>query len=123
MSITNTHSWTVASDNGASPLTGTQTETGATLIDTNQSYDIGTSQAIAIAFSKTTLKSLFLLSTKNATLVFTLTTGTVTINLVAGAPYVWDVSPGYFANPFGFDVTSAALTNTVATVLKIRVLY
>jgi hypothetical protein len=116
MSITNTHSWSVASDNGASPITGQQSETGTALVDINQNFDIGTSVAVpGVAFAHATLKSLFIKSTKNATLVFTMTGGgTVSIALIANAPY--------FANPFSADVVSAAITNAVATQLLLRAL-
>jgi hypothetical protein len=121
--ITNTHSWSITSSNGASPIQGQQTETGTSLLDLSPDFPAGTSQPIAgCAIAYATLKSLFMKCTKDATIVFTLTTGTKTINLSANEPYVFNVSDPNGTNPFGFNVVSAAITNTVGCSLYLRAL-
>jgi len=122
--ITNTINWSVSSDSGSSPVTGSQGETGGTEIVINQQFaGAGSNVAYAVAFPMATIQSIILVSNKNMTILVNSTTAPIlTINLVAGAPYVWDRSTGYFANPFTADVTTFYVSNTPAATLKGKVL-
>lgn len=121
--MTDTLSYSIQSDDGSSPIAGSQVEVGSAHINIATQYAPGTSAAVTgVAFAQATYKQIYIKSSANCTLVFTCTTGTVTINVVANAPFVWQRSTGYFPNPFSYDVTSCAITNTVALTLLLRVL-
>lgn len=123
MPVTNTLTWNVVSDAGSASLSGSQPEVGGTEIGINQNFPIGTNTSYSIAFSNTTLQSIFLVANKNMTIKVNSTSSPIlTINLVANTPYVWDASPGYWANPFSAAVTTFFVTNTVTGTLKGKVL-
>ncbi len=122
-SINDTIQYQLTSDDGSSQITGSQQETGTTHVNVVSPFAAGTSQPVTgVAFAYATLKALVIKASANCTLVFTCTSGTVTINLLANVPYVWQLSPGYFANPFTHDVTSLAITNTASLTLYLRAL-
>lgn len=121
--ITHTLTWAVSSNTGSQSITGTQGETGNSEIPIVQSFPAGSSGATVsgVAFTTTGLQSIFLLADKSCSITFT--GPGVTIPLVGGTPFVWDRSPGYFANPFsGANVTGATLTCTPGVNLKGKIL-
>ena len=123
MSVTHRITHSLASD-GAGGLSGAQEELGATEIKIDKNYAAGTSnELLSVAFTTAGLQSIFLLSDKNLTIETNDgTTPDDTIDLVAGTPFVWSKSPGYFPNPFGTDVTAFYVTCATAARLKGRIL-
>lgn len=124
MSTKNTLNFSVSSDGGSAPITGSQQESGGTEINLNQNFAAGSTNAVlAVAFAYADLQSIALVSNKDMTIEFNnATTGVPTINLVAGCPFVWQKSPGYFANPFTANVTTAFVTCVAAATLKGKIL-
>jgi hypothetical protein len=122
MSIKHTITINDASDSGVATLTGSQTEVGNSEIPINQTFAAGSS-AVAVsgmAFTAANLQSIYVVADKACSITFT--GPAVTVALVAGTPYYWQRSPGYFAIPFGSNVTGATLTSTPSVTLKARVL-
>lgn len=122
MSTTQTLTYSITSDNAPSPLTGRQSEVGNTETLLSQSFAAASSAAAVsgVAFATTNLQSIFLLADKDCAITFT--GPGLTINLVAGVPFIWERSTGYYAIPFGANVTAATLTCTPAVNLKGRIL-
>lgn len=84
------------------------------------SFPAGSTNVVfTLALTVANLTDVFLVATQNCT-IKTNSTGSPsnTINLVAGIPFVWEVSAGYYACPFTVNVTTAFLTCTPATVLN-----
>ena len=90
-----------------------------------QTIAIGaTVQAIAnIDFVAAKLQYLYILSTQNITLTFTLGTGTLVVALIAGVPWYWSRTyVSTIPNPFAYDSVSCLAANAsgVAATLTIR---
>jgi hypothetical protein len=123
MSIKHSYNYSVTSDAGSVTLTGVQTETGNSEVPINQNFAAGSS-AVAISgltFISSTFMGIFLLADKNCSVTFT--GPSVTIALIAGSPFIWERSTGYFANPFASaTVTGATLSCTPGVVLKGKIL-
>lgn len=98
--------------NGAGTITGSVDDVGATAITINTSVPASTAnQLLTLAFTHTTLQAIFLLSNQNLTIKTNSSSSPAqTINLLAGIPYRWSLSAGYFANPITAAVTAFYLT-------------
>jgi hypothetical protein len=109
---------------GGSTLSGSQSEVAAAETELSATYAGGlTNQALGLAWNHTNYQSLFIVADKDCVLRFNSTGSPIlTINLKANAPYVWDRSPGYWADPLSADVTNIYLTTTAAVRLSIKVL-
>lgn len=117
-----TFTYGVSSDSGSTALSGSQTESGSAELTINQSFPAGSS-AVAVSgltLTYTTFMGIFLLADKNCSITFT--GPGLTINLIAGTPFRWSRSEGYFTNPFTANVTGATLTCTPGVVLKGKIL-
>lgn len=111
MSVTVTQGGS-ANLNGTGTLQGTVEDVGATALTINTSVPASTAnQLLTLSFSHTTLQAIFLLSNQNLT-VKTNSSGSPAqiINLLAGIPYQWSLSAGYFSNPITTAVTAFYLT-------------
>lgn len=98
--------------NGTGTIQGTVTDVGGTAITINTSVPASTSnQLLTLSFAYATLQAIFLLSNQNLT-IKTNSSGSPaqTINLLAGIPYEWSLSAGYFTNPIIANVTAFYLT-------------
>jgi len=124
MSIKHTLNASVVSDAGGAGVSGTSEEVGGTEITINSSFAASsTNAALAVAFNYADLQSIVITSTRNATIEFNnSTTGVPTIALIAGVPFLWRKSDGYFANPFTANVTTSYVTCTSATTIKMKIL-
>lgn len=92
----------------------------------NQDFAIGSTDALAIlGFDKDNLAAIYLLADEDITVTFTLGTGTLAVDLKADIPWVWTKTYAGegLANPFGYDVVSAAVSGgAAATNIKGRIL-
>jgi hypothetical protein len=124
VSTTHKLTYSISSDSGGTPLSGVQSEVGATEIAVDQQYGASlTDQALSVAFNIANLQSVFLLSDKGLKIETNSGSSPVnTINLKPGAPFVWDVSTGYYPNPFTANVTAFYVTTTVAARLQGKIL-
>jgi hypothetical protein len=116
--------WGVSSTSGSASITGSQTETGATEIIVGPAqFPAGSvNTLLAIAFSATGLQNIILKSDKNMTIkVNSSSSPILTINLIAGQPYQWNVSSG-LANPFSAAVTAFYVSCTPAATLTGKIL-
>jgi hypothetical protein len=118
--ITHTHNWSVSSSSGVSPITGSQSETGSSENPINQQFAAGsTDEPFAVTFTTAGLQDIFLVSNKDMTIKVNSTSSPIlTIDLVAGEPFQWNVSDPNRANPFSADVTTFYVTCTPAATLK-----
>ncbi len=125
MPYTHKQNFSITSTSGVTSLSGSDSETG----NTELTFDVNlaastTNQLQAMTFTYASLQSVVLLATQNCT-IKTNSTGSppTTINLIAGIPFVWNVSSGYFANPFSAaNVTAFYLSCTAACRLQARIL-
>lgn len=104
-------------------INGQATDTGNNFSTSTQTFPAASTNAsMTMAFTKANLQSFYLVADQNCT-VKTNSSGTPqdTITLVAGIPYVWSLSSG-LTNPFGGNVTTAFLTCTPATTVKMGIL-
>jgi hypothetical protein len=122
--ITQTINHGIRSDVGAGPLSGSYVEYGTQNPLLDVVLPAGTvDQVQAFAFPIATLQSVFILSDQNVTLKTNSSSSPAnTINLKAGNPLCWSISSGYFACPFGVDVTQIFLTAPTATRFRMQVL-
>ncbi len=104
--------------NDGGPLVNTYVDTitdGGALVFDEQVATAQTDLEFTFAFTKTKLKSIFMVSDQNVRICTNDThSGSPgeTINLVAGKPYMWTGDDGpYFANPFAGNVTALYITN------------
>lgn len=119
-----TLNFSIASDDGTPVVTGSQAEVGTQREWINKTFPASTTNsAIAIAFNASTYQSIALVASKDMTIKVNSTSSPIkTINLVAGAPFIWQRSLGYFENPFSADVTHFYVTCSAAATLKGKVL-
>jgi hypothetical protein len=124
MSITHKLTFAVSSDSGGTPLSGVQSEVGATELAFDNQYGASlTDQLMTIAFTAANVQSIMLLSDKG--LKIETNSGTTpinTINLTPGTPLAWSKSAGYYPNPFTANVTAFYITTTVAARLTGKIL-
>lgn len=109
---------------GGPTLTGQVVDTAATLITVDLTFAAGsTNVAAALAFVRSTTQQFYFLTDQPLTMK-TNSSGSPadTFNLVAGAPFRWSRSEGYFAMPFSADVTSIFVTCAQTTRLRVYVL-
>lgn len=124
MPITDTQSQSVSSTD-SSGLSAKNIEVGNTRLgfDVNLAAST-TNQLQTMAFTNSTVQSIYILASQNCT-IKTNSTGSpaTTINLKAGIPLIWGVSPGYFTNPFSAaNVTAFYLTSTAACRVQAKIL-
>lgn len=121
--ITETANLSITSSDSQA-ISGSCTEVGSAEQTINQSYGSATADAsLAVAFTVAGLQSIFLVSDQDLTIkTNSATTPDKTIPLVAGRPFTWRKSDGYFANPFATDVARFYVSCTPAAKLKGKVL-
>jgi hypothetical protein len=121
--ISDTINVSVSSTDGGR-ISGSSTETGTThvSVDTNLP-SASTNVLVAAAWTVANTQALFLVSSADCT-IKTNSSGSPadTINLKAGIPLLWRASPGYYANPFGTNVTAWYVTCSQATRLQALIL-
>lgn len=124
MSTTHKLTFSISSDSGGTPLSGVQSEVGATEISFDQTYGASlVDQLLTVAFTAANVQSVFLLSDKGLKIeTNNATTPTDTINLKPGSPLAWSKSEGYSPNPFSANVTAFYITTTVAARLQGKIL-
>jgi hypothetical protein len=124
VSITHKLTFSVSSDSGGTPLSGVQSEVGATEINQDVNYGASlTDQLLTVAFTVANVQSIFLLSDKGLKIETNSgSSPTDTINLKPGSPLAWSISEGYFPNPFTANVTAFYITTTVAARLQVKIL-
>src|ERR1044072_8886561 len=107
-------------------ISGQANDSGNTLGATTATFPASSSNAsLTLAFTKANLQSSFIVADQNCT-IKTNSSGSPseTITLVAGIPhptYKWSKSSGV-TNPWTTDVTTAFVTCTPATTIKIGIL-
>jgi hypothetical protein len=124
LSTTHKLTYSISSDSGGTPLSGIQSEVGATEISFDQNYGASLSgQLLAVAFTVASVQDVFLLSDKGLTIQTNSASSPVnTINLKPGTPLVWSKSAGYYADVFTADVTAFYITTTLAARLQGKIL-
>lgn len=124
MSITHTLNFSISSDSGSSPITGSQQETGGSEIVINTPFPAGSVfTPVAVSFSTAGVQSFVLNSKKPMTiLVNSTSTPDLTIILTGGEPYIWHRSNGNWANPFPSNVTTLYVSCTPAATLVGKIL-
>lgn len=114
MAMTHKITWALAA-NGQQVLSASQSESGSAEQSVDATIPAGaTDQAVALAFVRSAVQSLLVVSDKPLTLKTNSTSSPGdTKALVAGCPIQWDKSAGYFALSaiFSADVTVIYLTN------------
>jgi len=124
LSTTHKLTFSISSDSGGTPLSGVQSEVGATELSFDQTYGASlTDQLLAVAFTAANIQSIFLLSDKGLTIETNSGSSPVnTIVLKPGSPLAWSKSEGYWPNPFTANVTAFYITTTVAARLQGKIL-
>lgn len=121
MSITYTYTRQV--NDGVNVLAYQDAVAAGESLNIDQTFTTGTTnqQLTSFAFVKTKLQAVFIVSDQNIT-IKTNSSGSPqeTISLVANQPYFWTTN-GYFANPFGGDVTTAYVTNSSGSTATLKV--
>lgn len=80
-----------------------------------------TDLAVTWAFTKTKLKSIYIVASAAMTLETNSSSAPAdTITLTANVPVVWDSTQTFIANPFAGNVTSLFVTTTAGGLLQIR---
>jgi hypothetical protein len=112
------------SSNGARAVQGASNEAGALDQQIDQNYPAATSGTLfTIGFTVAALQSIILVSDQNMTIKTNSNSSPAnTINLIAGTPFIWQRSAGYFSNPFTTDVTAFYVTCTPSARLQGKVL-
>lgn len=124
MAYKHTASYSVASSSGAQTVSGSQNEVGSNEINIDTVFAAGSTNVVMpIAFNFADLQSIILVSDKNMTIKFNSSgTGVPQIDLIAGDPFIWRKSSGYFANKFTANITTSYITCTPAASLKGKIL-
>lgn len=119
-----TLNFSVSSSDSTPTVSGQQTEIGSQRVTIDVDFPAGSADVdYPVAFTAAGVQSIVLVSTKNLTIkVNSTSTPILTINLIAGTPYVWQRSPGYFANPFSADVAHFYCSCSAATNLRGKIL-
>jgi hypothetical protein len=114
------------SGTGTGSISGQATDQGGTFTSTVTTFPASSTNAsLTLAFTKANLQSSYIVADQNCT-IKTNSSGSPseTITLVAGIPhptYKWSKSSGV-TNPWTTDVTTAFVTCTSATTIKIGIL-
>ncbi len=114
-----------SSTSGAQGLSGSVTDyanSEATVL--NQVFGANTNAGSFVwNFNANGVQMLVLLSSQNCTIgTNNGTSPTNTLALIAGIPYYWERSSGYWPNAFNANTNAGFLTCTAATILNVRTL-
>jgi hypothetical protein len=123
--ITHTQTYTVVTNNTQGTVSGSLQEVGSSEIVLDQTIPANSTNLLyTISLIAANLQSFIMLSDSDLTVKTNSSSAPAnTINLKAGKPLVWDISNGYYPNPFTVNVTAFYSTNgTVATNFKCRFL-
>ena len=104
-------------------ISGQCQEVGSLCQEVDQAFAVVTDSLIGVTFAVAALLGIELVS--NVDLTIETNSGSSpadTIHLKANRPLVWRKNDGYFANPFGTNVTGFYITTTAPARLKGKVL-
>ncbi len=116
----------LASESGSgagTTVTGTSYQTATNAISIDTTLGTVTNFDIPVAFTTANLKSIILLSNKDAAIKVNSTSSPdVTINLKANAPLLWQADAGYFTNPLTGATTVSHFYVTTGSSLRLQIL-
>lgn len=116
------HSITKSWQNGSNSLAERITYTGTEELNFDFTVAASTSdQAVALAFSKTLLQSLFISSDQAITIkVNSSSVPDETLSVASGNPLQWDINGG-LPSPFSANVTEVYISNAGSTVANVSI--